>query len=210
MRATDLIHEAICLARSNYGEREKRWTKWSYRIGGTDVGLVSSAQDCQNFEMLLCQLEDEHSDVLSDGNSQNPSMVDSMVEKQALIFKYSNLWLSGVYEVFRIYRNKALPSEHLSEIYKYLKIVRIAVHKMEIANIRRRQDELVEFCVPTADSQNWWKRCRYGDPYFAPRGISERGSVMWHCVDATKDEVLWIERRTLADVLLNYLVPKHG
>lgn len=207
--ATTLLQLACLYSNEKWRERLVSWRDWSLRVGASKrrSALGAQASALSRIEVLICQMEEEFFDILHEGElilndaSASQPSIDAHVIKQALRMEMSALWISSIYEVFRIHKLKNKSNKRVLSAYHNLNLVRVGIHKHEIAGFYPGDRKNSDISL-TSDGEVFESYQDLGASHILPTETSERGSVKWLCYDASHGNMVWIERRQLADDLL--------
>jgi hypothetical protein len=111
-----------------------------------------------------------------------------------------------MYEALRLLRDRKLLDEPESEtVFRDFELLRMPLEKHEIAKDREfKQPQPMTRYPPNDNASDSYVY----DPksptrsHIMPFGITERGSITWHAIDARDGSARWIERRWLSDRVL--------
>jgi len=123
---------------------------------------------------------------------------------------FSELWIGQVYEIVRLTRDKSLiaDGDFLKALAHDLKLLRVPMEKYEIAQDKSLKSPLLMSKFPAKNGDLYYSY-NSKDPqraHIMPTGISHRGSMQWRAIDISVGLTeRWIERRDLADRLLQLL-----
>jgi hypothetical protein len=131
---------------------------------------------------------------------------------------FSETWIVGCYEILRAFlqrdREAASAGKSVSEvserndfksIFSDLELLRMPIAKFEIAKDAKLGQPLAMHRI----GDDATKPTEFYDPkdprrsHIMPRGVSPRGSAVWLALDVRNSRERWVERRDLADRLLN-------
>jgi hypothetical protein len=208
MRVKTAISLGFRIAAARYPDVRQRWVTASIRLGSQlpHSILIASVQRCGEIDLLLRAMEDEPSPI---ENIQESDVEFSAFNYQLMI---SEDWIGNVYEITRLRRERQLVPEDSSEcaIARVLHILRMPLDKHEIANGPGLKQPLhMQRNPPNGDASDLYVYDR-NDPkraHIMPRGLSERGSMMWHAIDGATLQGAWFERRAISDALLDVWAP---
>ena len=214
MHVLTYLHAARSVSRSRFYERYARWVKLSHRAGGVKARshLHRSFQHCGHLDVLLCQAEIEYSDVLFRNHNIILNYSDERYEYCSIMHEYSSYWISCAYEAYRTYREEVEVyggglSEHQKSVFKELSLVRMPLFKHEYAGMPKIKPDQKKniheiFLTPDGDKIERY----HGDNRSSAlirSGHSEDGSISWECYGKDSEASFWINRRKLADSMLN-------
>lgn len=212
MKAFTLLNAVDAISRQNFQERARRWVKFSYLIGGAKPRslFVEACQNCSALDLLICQMEAECVDLLF--RDQNVRIMDDVrFNSLTIISRYSSFWISSAYEIFRVYLNekrhsKSYISDREKAIFRNLSLVRMPLFKHGYAGMPKpkpgQKKNLFELFL-TPDGEVVERYHADNKSSAMPRiGYAPNGSVVWECYDKDRGDMVWINRRGLADDLL--------
>ncbi len=209
------IESAFGIARSKYNDDDVKWISLSGRLGGpvSTPGMWINLQKIGQLDLLLRCLEDD----LQERRTAQP---DGHGLDFAFTYQksFSELWIGACYEVLRAIRQREegarkakLQTRDISAtdafkaLFADLERLRMPLEKYEIAKDSGMKTPLRMKPIPVIDGAP--DDCFYDnqDPnrsHIMPTGISGRGSVMWLAVDHATESEYWVERRQLAERML--------
>jgi hypothetical protein len=208
---TPLLNALFSTARTKYGTENEAWVRLSYVLSGRFklVTAIASIQREGDIDILLRCLEDEHV------SRQNGPALDMSFHYQMM---FSESWILGCYEILRAFQQRdreataaGKPSSGVSELDEFnsiftdFELLRMPIAKFEIAKDNKLDQPLPLRRVGDDDT----KPVEFYDPkdpgrfHIMPKGISARGSAVWLALDVRNSKEHWVERRDLADRLLN-------
>lgn len=200
-RVGRFLEAAFQEARAKYAELHGQWVRISIRVGSMLPAslLMATIQRDGELDLLIRCMEDEFAELSPENR-----------EKDLFAFHRVNMlseyWVGAMYETLRLLRQRRLleDAEPFSALLEDLELVRIPLEKHEIAKdkvldaplalVRRPERGSNDEYVYAFDDQ---KRA-----HIMPRGVSERGSVMWHVIDLKAEQSRWVERRRISDEVL--------
>jgi hypothetical protein len=194
------IANAFNDAKTRYSELQSTWIRISYRVGSRliDSLLPRNIQREGDVDILLRCMEDEAA-------QDNPTGFDGGVfGYQKMLSEY---WVGGMYEIFRLLRQRDLAdtSSSFAEILLDLELLRMPLEKHEIAkdSALKAPVEMVRN-PPKNDSTDIYTYDPSDDQraHIMPFGKSPRGSLTWYVTDVRTGTDRWIERRDLSDRIL--------
>jgi hypothetical protein len=206
-----LLNALFGIARTKYKLEHEAWIRLSYLLSGRFnlITAVSSIQGEGDLDMLLRCLEDEFS-TRSGGADLDMSSHYQMM--------FSETWIVGCYEILRAFQQRDREAtavgqptsgvaqlDEFKSIFNDFELLRMPIAKFEIAKDNKLDQPLPMRRVGDDDT----KPIEFYDPkdpgryYIMPKGVSARGSAIWHALDVRNSRQHWIERRDLADRLLN-------
>ena len=195
------LANAVAAAISKYPEEQSDWNRLSFRLGSLlpDSMLVKSVQSMGTLDLVLRALEDEALPVAeTNSNLELLSMDLQMI--------FSEAWVGGVYEFTRLLKTRGLIAEGaFIRLANDLELVRIPLEKHELAKDHKLKSPLTMSRHPPNNDEKdsyTYDRIDSKRAHIAPKGLSERGSVMWHVFDHLTDKSWWLERRSLSERLL--------
>lgn len=208
MRVRTAISLAFGMAAARYPDLHQRWVTASFRIGFQlpNSILASSIQRCGKVDMLLRAMEDE----FQGDEAINQDHIEFMSSDYQGIL--SEDWIGSVYEVTRLRKERKLiiPDSPEIDLAHVLHVLRMPLDKHEIANGPGLKEPLeMHRNPPSGEARDVYVYDR-NDPkrsHIMPRGVSERGSLMWHAIDGKTLQSAWYERRAIADALLDVWAP---
>ncbi len=203
MTVGTLVGQAFSEARARYQAINVAWVRISHLVGGRlPASLMSvSIQRDGELDLVLRCIEDE----LAPGLSQQRN--DDLFVSHYLNMM-STYWIGSVYETFRLLRQRKLADqdERFTAILRDLELLRIPLEKHEIAKDRTLMEPLTFIRNPPRNDASDKYTYAPGDDkraHIMPMGISARGSVMWQVTDLKIGGSRWVERRSVADQVLD-------
>jgi hypothetical protein len=200
MSTAALLNLAFAEASQKYYSIYEQWIKISTKVGGRlpQSMLMGNIQRYGRLDLLLRAIEDElHLGLRPD---------DVFTTDHLSMF--SELWIGGEYEIFRLLRQQKLSDdgELFARILKLLELLRMPIEKHEIAKDKRLDEPLLLQRSPANnDSSDHYEYSKVDDlrAHIMPAAISTvNGSMMWQAIDLTDNSAPWIERRWLSDRML--------
>jgi hypothetical protein len=203
MDASGLLAQAFGIARSMYPEIMRSWVTVSHRVGSRlpNSLLPVSIQREGETDVLLRALETEQLDNLRRGQAND-------LFAAHYLGTLSAYWIGGVYEIFRLLRERGLSDEanDFDVVLKDLELIRMPLEKHEIAKDWRLKTPLELIRQPPDSGPQDIYRYAPKDQqraHIMPSAISQvTGSMMWHVIDLASDSSFWVERRWLSDKIL--------
>ena len=194
------LNLAFTEANQKHPSTYEKWIGVSARVGGRLPAslLMVNIQRYGRIDVLLRQLEDEVHSGLS------PS---DMFTSDCLAM-LSEVWIGGLYEVFRLLRQRGLSdrTELFERLLKFFELLRMPMEKHEIAKDRKLSEVLtLQRQPPNEDASDNYEYLKSDDSraHIMPAAISTvNGSMMWHAIDVDSKSSYWIERRWLSDRIL--------
>lgn len=196
----ELLSLALFGGRERNHELAETWGKQSVALGGllpTSM-LMGSIQRAGDFDLLLRSMEDEQrtrpedaSDPLFTFNTHNI---------------FAELWVGMIYEIVRLLLDRKLvQSEAAVSLGHDLRLVRVPLEKHEVPQERKLEGALEFVREPRNGDTSDLSVYNKSDPtrsHIVPRGLSERGSFVWHVTDVVAKREYWVERKELSDRFL--------
>jgi hypothetical protein len=203
-----LIVAAFGASRARYHDVYKRWVAASWRTGSKipeSLAMVS-IQRIGEVDLVCRSLEDEL--------LQQPAAPGEMDFRDNYLMMFSELWVGSAYAICFALKSRGLllENEKFRELAEDLRLVRVQSEKHEIPSDKKLIEPLQ---LSTGRAQPGGAPERFvqydkDDPLRAhiPRtGMSNRRSPMWEVIDVKSRTMRWIERRTLADAMLDIFSP---
>lgn len=197
------INNAFALANQRQGTVLERWVTLS-SIGSKlpESLLMPTINRIGELDVLLRCMEDELTVLQSQAYSGfGPHH----------LLHLSELWVGSAYEFVRVVSAREIieKTAEFEQIKWSLSLLRIPLEKHELAG--RWRTGVLE--VAPVDEPNVSDQPEIYDPadpkraFIMPSGLSSRGSAMWAPYDHIAGASRWIERRQIADAMLNLWVP---
>jgi hypothetical protein len=214
MHVISFLHAARTISQTRFYERYERWVKLSHRAGGIKPrsDLSGSFQDCGRLDLLLCQAEMEYSDIVFRNQNIILNFDDVRNHATSILHEYSSFWISSAYEAFRSYKEESESSggglnEMQASVYREMSLVRMPLFKHEYAGMTKPKPDQKKNIHEILLSPDGEKIERYHgsnrSSALIRSGCAENGSVSWECYDRNSETSFWINRRRLADNMLN-------
>ncbi len=203
-RACKLLDAAFQEARTKYAELDKKWIRISICIGSKLPAslLAPTIQRDGELDLLIRCLEDELADLNAEGRAQD-------VFALRRVNMLSEYWVGGMYETFRLLRQRKLceNSVEFVKLFRELELARIPLEKHEIAKDRQLDAPLTLVKQPQTGSNDEYVYSPDdpGRAHIMSRGVSERGSIMWHVIELKREHSYhsyWVDRRRISDGVL--------
>ena len=119
----------------------------------------------------------------------------------------SEMWVGGVYEITRLLKARGLVAgDTFLKLAHDLELVRVPIEKHELPKDHKLKSPLAFSGQPPNNDGTDAYIYNQDDPkraHIALKGLSGRGSLMWHVLDHLAGENWWIERRSLSERLLS-------
>lgn len=195
MSVTELLASANALVLQQNSEINEKWIDFSLKLGGVLPAslLKVSFQDAGRLDIIVRSLEKEFS-------QDNPTL-SFPYNMQPLL---SDLWISSIYSALWTYKRKSdNPNDRILEIFSDIDLIRQTNEKHELP----KDTQILKRPLELQKGPNTEDVCLY-DPkdkkrfHIAERGISERGSCMWHVINLREQKAYWRERQEISDKLL--------
>jgi hypothetical protein len=199
-----LIVSAFAASRAKYHDIYQRWNAASWRTGPKIPGSLAmvSIQRIGEVDLVCRSLEDE---LLL--QPPTPSSVDL---RYNYLMMFGELWIGSAYAISYALKSRGLLSENSKflDLAEDLRLVRVRSEKHQIPSDRDLTEPLQ---LSTGKAQPGEAPERFyeydkGDPLRAhiPRtGVSDRRSPVWEVIDVKSKAMRWVERRALADSMLD-------
>lgn len=197
------LTQAFSVARAQYPELSATWVRIAHRVSGRlPSSLLSvSLQRDGEVDLLVRSIEDEVA-----AQKEQTEGIGLFVPHYCAIM--SSYWIGGVYETFRLLRERHLADE--GEVFLAvlgdLELVRITLEKHEIAKDRTLKEPISLVRQPPKNDASDHYSYIPGDDkrsHIMPTGLSSSGSVMWQVIDLKNNTSRWIERRSLSDLIID-------
>jgi hypothetical protein len=186
---------------ADQSEITAEWTSISFRVGGIlpSSTLVATVQMVGALDVLLRSMESDFRRAWS--QRDETKMFET--HYQVLL---SGLWIGSAYEIFRLLRERTLGphSKEFDALARDLKLVRIPLEKLEIADDRHILDPITMRRMPAKHDEtdyDVYDPVDRGRSHIMPVGHKD-GSVAWYVLDGKTMESRWIHRISLADRIL--------
>jgi len=206
---TSSLANAFAAAVTKYPAERSSWVELSFQLGGLlpDSALSWSIQSMGTLDLAVRAMEDEALPVDGTGSDLEIFSMDLQVV-------LSEMWVGGIYEVTRLLKARGLVAgDAFHKLAHDFELVRIPIEKHELPKDDRLKSPLaLSRQPPNNDDTDIYIYSR-NDPkraHIAPKGLSERGSLMWHVLDHLADKSWWLERRSLSERFLSLSVPQSG
>ncbi|ANV98973.1 hypothetical protein LMTR13_00970 [Bradyrhizobium icense] len=141
---------------------------------------------------------------------EHPPKPEEMDLRDNYLFMYSELWIGAAYAVsFALKDRKLLLDDaNFVELAEDLRLVRVQIEKHQIASDRALKEPLPLSTGPDPRGEAPEQFYTYdkSDPrraHIGRTGVSDRRSIMWEVIEAKTQTMRWIERRTVADKMLD-------
>ncbi|MDQ0421109.1 hypothetical protein J2045_002136 [Peteryoungia aggregata LMG 23059] len=200
MSVSTLLNAAVNVSLRENAEVHKRWINVMHRLAGQyGTGLLTMAGDTR-LDMLLRSIEAETAKRIS----ANQEQIDLVFDLQ---LKLSESWILSIYEVLRTAcqqaRSKGLEHIALKTLHDEFKLVRIPLAKLEIANAKLAEPELMlqKFGGEEEEPESYIADASY----IIHRAVcTSTGAIQWMAIDIKKKANVWINRHNLSDKLLAF------
>lgn len=197
MNVTELIDAAFEVSRDQQSSIHKQWISLSHRM--VKIAPQPIYQSIQNVGMLDLVLREMERQCLL---QHDASLLSHHYQ---LIF--SELWLGSAFEVFRIIKEINPDNLQAREIHDILKLVRIPIEKLQIADDKKLNSPMVLTREGNSNVPELDVIYDKNDPLRSitlPRFLSENGSLIWQVLDVKSKGTASIERLYLSDRILNF------
>lgn len=196
-----LLVAAFNVSRQAHGATGEQWIKASFRAGGAipESAVFVSIQRIGDLDLLCRALEDELLRV-----SSPEGAIDLRLNYLMLI---SDLWIGAAYAITYALTDRGLYKDHAAfqDLAEDLRVVRVQLEKHQIASDRRLDQPLDPVTAPGQPGEvrsfQYDKNNRLR-AHIGRTGLSARRSAMWELVDVKANTMRWVERRDLADRML--------
>jgi hypothetical protein len=205
------IKTAFLLAKTKYQIENTAWTNLSGVLAGRfslPVAMINFQRQ-SDLDLLLRCMEDEF-EVNKATEALGP---DFTLHYQMML---SETWVVACYEILRAFRQRdnesGLGDDAVSglatfkSLFADLELLRMPIAKFEIAKESKIKQPLSLKAYPLNNDATDARFYDREDPtrsYFMQTSVSSRGSMMWLVLDHSASRQYWVERRDLADRLLN-------
>jgi hypothetical protein len=196
----ELLSLALFRGRAQNRDLSETWVKQSFALGGllpTSM-LMVSIQRAGDFDLLLRSMEEEQRTRLAD--AEDPLLTFNTHST------YAELWVGMIYEIVRLLLDRSLiQSEGAVSLGHDLRLVRVPLEKHEVPQDRKLEGPLEFVREPRNGDASDLSVYDKSDParsHILPRGVSDRGSLVWHVIDVVAKREYWVERRDLSDRFL--------
>ncbi|TCU68254.1 hypothetical protein EDE08_109349 [Bradyrhizobium sp. R2.2-H] len=203
-RVGSLIVEIFRASREMQPSLAQKWVTASHRAGSRiPESLISeSIQRVGELDAVCCAIEDElHLLPPKDGE------MDFRFHYLAFL---ADLWVGAAYAVcYAFASRKIFPGDQeFDALAEDLRLVRVQTEKYEIPSDRKLDAPIEMVTAPGQPGSP--RRFRYDktDPqraHIGRIGMSDRRSPMWEVIDLNTNTMRWLERRALAERLLDVL-----
>jgi len=200
-----LIVGAFAKSRAEFGEIYKLWLSTSGRVGSKIPGslAVVSIQRIGEVDLVCRSLEEEL--------LQQPPAPDEMDFREGYLLMLAEWWIGSAYAISFALKSRGLLSERseFQQLAEDLRLVRVQIEKHQIPSDRKLTEPLQMSTGPAQPGDEAPERFQQydkDDPLRAhiPRmGFSDRRSPMWEVIDLKSRTMRWVERRALADSMLD-------
>src|ERR1700730_5709954 len=205
------IKTAFLLAKTKYQLENAAWTNLSGVLAGRfslPIAMINFQRQ-SDLDLLLRCMEDE----CEANNAAEALGTDFALHYQLML---SETWAVACYEILRAFRQRDDESNlgddavsglaTFKSIFADLGLLRMPIAKYEIAKERKIKQPLpMKTFSLNNDAVDAGVYDR-DDPtrfWFMQTKVSPRGSMMWLALDHSVPREYWVERRDLADRLLN-------
>lgn len=209
-----LIHDAFDQAIRQDQKLYESWIDISTQLGGRALPfslLGPSVHDIGVLDLVLRCMESETKAILNLDSTGRNEYEDQFPLAHWYQNMLSKIWVSEIYEVFRLLKTRKLVQENNTfyELENHLKLLRIPFDKHEIAKEYKLKDNpqlknYLEFKHGTSPL-NWYSEYDSKDPrrvYSLDSRNSSRGSIEWRALDLEAGNPVWLERLSLSDKVL--------
>lgn len=199
-----LITTTFALARSKYPELAQRWVTASWRTGSKIPGSLAmvSIQRIGELDLVCRALEDEL--------TKSPPTEGEMDLRDNYLMMLSELWIGAAYAICFALKDRKLRLDEpdFVGLAEDLRLIRVQIEKHQIASDRRLEGPLPLSTRSTKSEDAPARVIIYdkADPlraHIGRTGVSERRSIMWEVIEVRTKGMRWIERRAIADKMLN-------
>jgi hypothetical protein len=205
------IKTAFLVAKTKYQTENTAWTNLSGVLAGRfslPIAMIN-LQRQSDLDLLLRCMEDEF-----EANKAAEALVpDFTLHYQIML---SETWVVACYEILRAFRQRdnesSLSDDAVSRLATFksvfadLELLRMPIAKYEIAKENKIKQPLSMKAFPLNNDATDAHVYDREDPTrfcFLQTRVSSRGSMMWLALDHSVPRQYWVERRDLADRLLN-------
>lgn len=199
-----LIVTAFAASRAKYRDINERWVAASWRTGSKIRGSMAmmSIQRIGEVDLVCRSLEDEL--------LQQPPARGEMDFRDNYLMMFGELWVGSAYAIAFALKSRGLLSERseFRELAENLRLVRVQSEKHEIPSDRNLTEPLqlsTGKAQPGEAAERFYQYDKQ-DPlraHIPRRGASDRRSPMWEVIDVKSKTIRWLERRALADAMLD-------
>jgi hypothetical protein len=203
-----LIVAAFAASRTRYYDIYKRWIAASWRTGSKIPGsmAMASIQRIGEVDLICRSLEDEL--------LQQPPTPGEMDFRDNYLMMFGDVWIGSAYAISFALKSRGLLSESskFHELAEDLRLVRVQSEKHEIPSDRKLTEplQLSTGKAQPGDAPERFYQYDKDDPlraHIPRRGVSDRRSPMWEVIDVKSKTMRWLERRALADTMLDIFSP---
>jgi hypothetical protein len=203
MKPGDLLASAFALSSIRQRAIYESWIRISHRAASRMVNshLSSSVQRMGELDTVLRCMEEDFRQL--DATATNLDILRGSLQSAL-----SDWWVGGMYEIARtLKRSGAATSTEFAALANELRLIRVPLEKYEVPNDDKLTEPMAFMPTPAreGDVPYYYDKKDPGRHHNMPRGVSARGSAMWHVLSLKP--VLserWLERRDLSDRFLAF------
>lgn len=196
-----LIVQAFHIGRGLYPETAEQWIKASYRAGGQipNSSAFRTFQQIGELDVLCRALEDEIARI--------PSADGQIDFRFHYLMLFSELWVGAAYAISFALTDRGLfqTNDAFKSLAEDLRVVRVQLEKHQIASDRKLDKPLDLVTGPGQLGEVRSFQYDNKDPlraHIGRTGLSDKSSAMWELIDLKANVMRWVERRNLADRML--------
>jgi hypothetical protein len=199
-----LILGAFAASRAKYHDIYQRWITASWRTGSKiprSLAMVS-IERIGEIDLVCRSLEDEL--------FLQPPTPGEMDFRDNYLMMFGEFWVGSAYAISFALKSRGLLSENgkFLELAEDLRLVRVQSEKYEIPSDRKLSEplQLLTGKAQPGEAPERFYQYDKDDPLRAhiPRmGVSPRRSPAWEVIDVGSKTMRWVERRALADSMLD-------
>jgi hypothetical protein len=203
-----LVVAAFAVSRMKNENIYKQWVAASWRTGAKipESMAMASIQRVGEIDTVCRSLEDEL--------LQEPPALNEMDFRDSYLMMFAELWIGSAYAIsFALKERKILTDlPEFLELAQDLRLVRVQLEKHQIASDRTFLKEPIQLSTgPSKEGEAPERIVQYDkdDPlraHIGRKGVSSRRSPMWEVIELKTKTMRWVERRTLADKMLEIFV----
>lgn len=198
-----IIVAAFAVSRTKNEDIYKQWIAASWRTGAKipESVAMASIQRVGEIDAVCRSLEDEL--------LQEPPALNEMDFRDSYLMMFAELWIGSAYAVSYALKDRKILTDRpeFLELAENLRLVRVQLEKHQIASDRTLKAPLQLSTGPSKDDETPERVVQYDkdDPlraHIGRKGVSSRWSPMWEVIELKTMTMRWVERRSLADKML--------
>jgi hypothetical protein len=199
-----LVVAAFAVSRMKNENIYKKWVAASWRTGAKipESMAMASIQRVGEIDTVCRSLEDEL--------LQEPPAPNEMDFRDNCLMMFAELWIGSAYAISFALKDRKVFADNTEflELAEDLRLVRVQLEKHQIASDRTLKEPLQLSTGASKLGEAPERVVQYDkdDPlraHIGRKGVSDRRSPMWEVIELKIKTMRWVERRALADTMLD-------